>query len=159
MFVRKTLGMEIDWRDVLPREPVYVGDRWEADAEAVARRIAPYLDSGSKSYMTIRFEGIDEEKGKRIARLYVDWRIEGMRDKQLYTKAVLAGDARFDLDMQRFVRIDIAGSFTINGAIITDGRVEAIQSEGKVSLKSSLREEAREPVAAAAPEEPSKRAE
>jgi len=146
VFVRKTVGMEIDWRDVLPRDPVAVGDAWEADAEAITRRMAPYLDSGTRTRMLIRLEGIDVIDGRRIARLYIDWTIRGMRDKHLFTKAVLAGDARFDMDMQRFVMVDIAGSFVVRGAIIGNGAPEIIQSEGKVSLRSALREE---PVAAA----------
>jgi len=153
-FVRKTVGMEIDWRDILPRESVAVGDIWDADCESVARRMAPYLDSGSRSRMKVRFEGVDVVEGRRIARLYVDWEINGMRDKQLYTKAVLAGDLRFDLEMQRFVLIDVAGSFSVTGAIIGEGKIKIIQAKGKVSLKSTLREEL---IAAAAPvEEPNR---
>ena len=63
-FVRKTVGLEIDWRDILPREPVKVGDIWDADSEAVTRRMAPYLDSGSRSTMKVRFEGRRRGRGQ-----------------------------------------------------------------------------------------------
>jgi hypothetical protein len=76
-----------------------------------------------------------------------------MRDRELFTKAVMAGDAYFDLDLGRFVLIDIAGSFVVRGAIMGAGNPQIILSEGKVAYKSTLREE---PVAAAAPKEPSR---
>ena len=48
--VRKSVGLEMDWRDILPRDPVQVGDVWEADAETIARRLAVYLESGSRTF-------------------------------------------------------------------------------------------------------------
>ena len=139
-FVRKTVGIEIDWRDVLPRERVQVGDAWEADAEAFARRLAPYLDSGSRARMIVRFESIEIRDGARCAKFYVDLTIDGMRDRQLFTKAQLAGDAIFDMSLKRFVMIDLAGSFIVRGAILGKGLPKIIQAEGKASYKSALRE-------------------
>ena len=139
-FVRKTIGIEIDWRDVLPREPVAVGDAWEADAEAFARRLAPYLDSGSHVRMIIRFESIVVRDGARCANFYVDLTIDGMRDRQLFTKAQMAGDALFDMDLKRFILIDLTGSFVVRGAILGEGAPRIIQSEGKSAFKSTLRE-------------------
>ena len=139
-FVRKTIGIEIDWRDVLPREPVAVGDAWEADAEAFARRLAPYLDSGSRARMIIRFESIVVRDGARCANFYIDLRIDGMRDLRLFTKAQMAGDALFDMDLKRFILIDLSGSFVVRGAIVGEGAPRIIQSEGKASYKSTLRE-------------------
>jgi len=139
-FVRKTVGIEIDWRDVLPRERVQVGDVWEADAEAFARRLAPYLDSGTRVRMIVRFESIEIRDGARCAKFYVDMTIDGMRDRQLFTKAQLAGDAIFDMNLKRFVMIDLAGSFIVRGAILGKGLAKIIQAEGKASYKSTLRE-------------------
>ena len=71
-----------------------------------------------------------------------------MRNRQLFTKIRMAGDVFFDLEMQRFTFIDIAGQFGVQGAIIVTGRApEIIKAEGKVSYKSTLSEV---PVAAAA---------
>jgi len=146
--VRKSVGLEMDWRDILPRDPVAEGDRWEADAEMIARRLAVYLESGSRSQMVVTFEGIDTAGGRERAKFYVDWRIEGMRDRQLFTKIVMAGDVFFDLEMQRFTLIDLAGQFGVQGAIIQSGRdAEIIEAEGKVSYKSTL---TKVPVAASA---------
>lgn len=138
--VRKSIGVELDWRDILPREPVKVGDKWEADAERLARRIAVYLDSGTRSHMKVTFEGIDDRDGRRCAKLYVDWKIDGMRDRQLFTKARLAGDVLFDLDLQRFVSVDLSGQFAIQGAITGKGTPEIVKGEGTVSYKSTLRQ-------------------
>ncbi|MHC4938832.1 MAG: hypothetical protein ACYTHK_07685 [Planctomycetota bacterium] len=146
--VRKSVGLEMDWRDILPRDPVHVGDTWEADAEVLARRMAVYLESGSRSRMIVTFEGIDRSGGRERAKFYVDWQIDGMRDRQLFTKIRMAGDVYFDLEMQRFTYIDLAGQFGVGGAIVAPRKApEIIKAEGTVSYKSSLREVA---VAAAA---------
>jgi len=157
--VRKSVGLEMDWRDILPREPVRVGDVWEADAETIARRLAVYLESGSRTKMVVTFEGIDRAEGRDRAKFYVDWKIDGMRDRQLFTKIRMAGDVYFDLEMQRFTLIDLAGQFGVQGAIVNDGKAaEIIKAEGKVSYKSTLVEvsaeesvPAKPPVEAAAP--------
>lgn len=147
--VRKSVGLEMDWRDILPREPVRVGDVWEAEAETIARRLAVYLESGSRTKMIVTFEGIDVAEGRERAKFYVDWQIDGMRDRQLFTKIRMAGDVYFDLGMQRFTLIDLAGQFGVQGAIVSDGKaVEIIKAEGKVSYKSTLVEM---PVEASAP--------
>ncbi|MHC4450240.1 MAG: hypothetical protein ACYS0E_08905 [Planctomycetota bacterium] len=145
--VRKSVGLEMDWRDILPRDPVHIGDKWEADAEMIARRLAVYLESGSRSNMFVTFEGIDRSEGRERAKFYVDWKIDGMRNRQLFTKIRMAGDVFFDLEMQRFTFIDMAGQFAVQGAIVVAGRApEIIKAEGKVSYKSTLREV---PIAAA----------
>jgi hypothetical protein len=138
--VRKSVGVELDWRDILPREAVKVGDKWEADAERLARRIAVYLDSGTRSEMKVTFEGIDERGGRRCAKFYVDWKLDGMRNRQLFTQARLAGDVLFDLDLKRFVSVDLSGEFGIQGAIMGNGSHEIVKGEGSVVYKSTLRE-------------------
>lgn len=146
--VRKSVGLEMDWRDILPRDPVHIGDVWEADAEMIARRLAVYLESGSRSQMIVTFEGIDRSEGRERAKFYVDWKIDGMRNRQLFTKIRMAGDVFFDLELQRFTFIDISGQFGVQGAIVVTGRApEIIKAEGKVSYKSTLSEV---PIAAAA---------
>ena len=114
----------------------------------LARRLAVYLESGSRSRMIVTFEGIDKSEGRERAKFYIDWKIDGMRNRQLFTKIRMAGDVFFDLGMKRFTMVDLAGQFGVQGAIVTKGQApEIIQAEGKVSYKSTLVEV---PVAAAA---------
>jgi len=138
--VRKSIGVEMDWRDILPRDPVQVGDKWEADAERLAHRIAVYLDSGTRSIMKVTFESLDVRDGRRCAKLYVDWKIEGMRNRKLFTKVRFAGDVLFDLDMKRFVSVDLSGQFSVQGATISPGSTEIVKAEGSVVYKSTLRQ-------------------
>jgi len=138
--VRKSIGLEMDWRDILPRDPVQVGDKWEADAQRIAHRIAVYLDSGTRSSMKVTFESLDVRDGHRYAKLYIDWKIEGMRNRKLFTKVRFAGDVIFDLDMKRFVSVDLSGQFGVQGATIGGGNTEIVKAEGSVVYKSTLRQ-------------------
>ena len=137
--VRRTIGMEIDWRDIFPEDPVRPGDSWDSDAGALARALGAYLNCGTRSQMRVRFEEISERAGARQAKLYVDWSVEGMRDKHLFTKVTLAGDVYFDLALQRVVAVDLTGSMIVRGAIIGNGAPKIIKGEGQVLVKSSLK--------------------
>jgi hypothetical protein len=137
--VRRTIGMEMDWRDIFPEDPVRPGDSWESDAAALSRSVAAYLNCGTRAKMRIRFEEIADRGGAKQAKLYVDWTLEGMRDKNLYTKVSLAGDVYFDLTLQRVVAVDLTGSMIVRGAVITTGAPRIVKGEGQVLLKSSLR--------------------
>lgn len=137
--VRRTAGMEIDWRDIFPEDPVRPGDTWEAEAGALSRALAAYLNCGTRSSMRVRFEEIVAKGDAKQAKLYVDWTVEGMRDKNLFTKVTLAGDVFFDLALQRVVVVDLTGSMIVRGAIIGNGAPRIVKGEGQVLLKSSLR--------------------
>ncbi|MHC4550845.1 MAG: hypothetical protein ACYTEZ_18980 [Planctomycetota bacterium] len=148
--VRQTAGIEIDWRDIFPEDPVGPGDVWDADATALSRRLAAYLQSGSRSRMQVRFEQVVEQEGTRLAKLYVDWTLEGMRDRQLFTKVTLAGDVFFDLDLRRVVLVDLTGNLIVRGAIIGQGHPRIVKGEGQVYVKTSVKSA---PVAASAGDE------
>ncbi|MFI5403387.1 MAG: hypothetical protein ACHQ1G_10650 [Planctomycetota bacterium] len=137
--VRRTIGMEMDWRDIFPEDPVRPGDSWDSDAAALSRSVAAYLNCGTRAKMRVRFEEIVDRGGTKQAKLYVDWTLEGMRDKNLYTKVSLAGDVYFDLTLQRVVAVDLTGSMIVRGAVITTGAPRIVKGEGQVLLKSSLR--------------------
>ncbi|MGQ0612416.1 MAG: hypothetical protein ACT4PV_01510 [Planctomycetaceae bacterium] len=149
-FLARTAGIEIDWRDIFPEAAVAPGDRWTADATALARRLDAYFGSGAHSHMRVRYERDVEYQGFRCAKLYVDWDLEGMRDRSLSTKMILAGDVYFDLDNERFVEIDLAGTQVIRGAILAPAPARIVKGEGPVSLRISVRPSA---VDAAAPAE------
>lgn len=136
--VRRTAGMEIDWRDIFPEDPVLPGDTWEADAGALLRALVAYLNCGTRPTMRVRFEEIAGKGAAKIAKLYVDWTLEGMRDKNLYTKVTLAGDVHFDLALQRVVAVDLTGTMIVRGAIIGNGAPRIVKGEGQVLVKSSL---------------------
>lgn len=148
--VRRTVGMEIDWRDVFPEDPVRPGDVWEGDAGALSRSIGAYLNCGTRPKMRIRFEEIVDRDGSKQAKLYVDWTLEGMRDKNLFTKVTLAGDVYFDLALQRVVTVDLTGSMVVRGAIIGNGAPKIVKGEGQVLVKTSVKQA---DVEAAAPED------
>lgn len=148
--VRRTAGLEIDWRDVFSDQPVGPGDAWNGDAVALARRLAAYLNCGSRTTMRIRYEETVEREGVPHAKLYVDWTLEGMRDRNLFTKVVLAGDLFYDLQLQRVVEVDLTGTMVVRGAIIGQGPPRIVKGEGPVVLKSTLKPV---PVEAAAPGE------
>ena len=136
--MRRTIGLEIDWRDILPDDPVAPGDTWKADTTALARRIAAHLDAGTRSRMDVRYEGDVEYEGFTCAKLWVDWRLEGMRDRNLYTKVMLAGDVFFDFKNGRFLGVDLTGRLLVRGAIIGDGAPMIIKGEGPVALKIEI---------------------
>ena len=133
--VRNTAGIEIDWRDIFPDEAVAPGDAWTADCVALSRRMAAYLDSGKKGKMTVRFEEIVDGQAK----LYVDWTLEGMRNRNLFTKVTLAGDVFFDFKLNRVVNVDLTGNIVVRGAIIGAGHPRIVKGEGKVSLKTTVK--------------------
>lgn len=137
--VRRTAGMEIDWRDILREDPVRPGDTWDGDAGALSRALAAYLNCGTRTAMRVRFEEIVERGGAKLAKLYVDWTVEGMRDKNLFTKVALAGDVYFDLELRRVVGVDLTGTMILRGAIIGTGAPRIIKGEGQVLVKSSVR--------------------
>ena len=137
---RRTIGIEMDWRDILSDDPVAPGDSWKADSAALARRLAVHLDCGTRTKMDVRYEADVEYEGAMCAKFYIDWNLEGMRDRNLFTKVVLAGDVYFDLEMNRFVEIDLTGRLLVRGAIITKkGAPRIIKGAGPVSVKSTLR--------------------
>ncbi len=138
-FLARTAGLEIDWRDIFPEGAIAPGDRWTADATALARRVDAYFGSGTNSRMRVRYERDVEYQGFRCAKLYVDWDLEGMRDRSLSTKMILAGDVYFDLDHERFVEIDLAGTQVIRGAILAPAPPRILKGEGPVSLRISVR--------------------
>ena len=137
--VRRTIGIEIDWRDALPDEGVVPGDEWTPDVGALTRRFAAYLNCGTRGRMRVRYEGDETINGHRIAKLYVDWVIQGMRDRHLFTKVVVAGDVLFDRDIQRVIDVDLSGSIIVRGAIISDTGSKIYKGEGPVALRMQLR--------------------
>jgi len=149
--LRRTAGIEIDWRDIMPDEPVAPGDKWEGDGAALARRMAAYLECGTRSKMQVRFEEIVERDGGRAAKLYIDWTLQGMRDRHLFTKVSLAGDVFFDLDLHRVVEVDLTGNIIVRGALIGTGAPKIVKGDGPVFFKSTLKPAP--PVQAAAPAE------
>ncbi len=139
-FVRRTAGIEIDWRDIFPDEPVAPGDAaWEADSGAIARRLAAYLDCGTHSKMRVRYEEDTVRDGAKVAKLYIDWTLEGMRDKHLFTKVDLAGEVYYDFALERVVSVDLAGTMIVRGAIVGDGAPRIVKGEGPVLYKSTLK--------------------
>ncbi|MHC4134562.1 MAG: hypothetical protein ACYTDU_04820 [Planctomycetota bacterium] len=133
--VRNTAGIEIDWRDIFPDDAVAPGDTWTADAVALSRRLAAYLDSGKRGKMQVRFEEVVDGQAK----FYVDWTLEGMRNRNLFTKVTLAGDVFFDLKLKRVVNVDLTGNIVVRGAIIGEGQPRIVKGEGKVSLKTTVK--------------------
>lgn len=133
--VRNTAGIEIDWRDIFPDDFVAPGDTWKADCVALSRRLAAYLNSGKRGKMQVRFEEVVDGKAK----LWIDWTLEGMRDRHLFTKVTLAGDVHFDLELQRVVRVDLTGNIIVRGAIIGAGHPRIVKGEGQVSLKTEIK--------------------
>ncbi|MDH3593039.1 MAG: hypothetical protein OER88_14225, partial [Planctomycetota bacterium] len=124
---------------VFPADPVRVGDSWKADADALAHRLAAYLDSGSKSLMRARFEEIVTQDGRKLAKLYVDWTIEGMRDRRLFTKVTLAGDVYLDMQLGRVTNVDLEGTIIVRGAVIGDGAPKIVKGDGPVSVRMTLK--------------------
>ena len=137
--VRRTVGMELDWRDIFSEDPVKPGDEWEGDAGALAKRLGAYLNCGSRTKMRVRFEEVVEREGARLAKLYVDWRLEGMRDRNLFTKTMLAGDVYFDLVLARVVAVDLVGNIIVRGAVIQGGVPRIIRGTGQVVVKSTVK--------------------
>jgi hypothetical protein len=136
--VRRTLGMEFDWRDILPDQPVRPGDAWKAEAGPLSQKLAAYLKTGQRYGMRVRYEENTVFQGARCARLYVDWNVEGMRDRNLFAKVTLAGDIHLDLEDQRFLSIDLAGSVVVRGAVIGDGPARIVNGQGAVHLKTTI---------------------
>jgi hypothetical protein len=152
--VKRTAGLELDWRDIFSNEPVAAGDAWDADSAALARRIAPYLNIGNRSKMRVRLEEFAREEGRELAKLYVDWEVEGMRDRHLFTKLTLSGDVYFDLDLGRVTHVDLVGKLIVRGAVILrGGGTRIVKGVGPVTLQSTVRET--EVVASAVPEDES----
>ena len=148
--VRRVAGMELDWRDIFPEAPVAPGDSWSADVSSLARRLAAYLRCGTRSRMKVRYEEDVIREGSRQAKLYVDWIVEGMRDRHLYTKVTLAGDVYYDFAERRIVHVDVGGSMIVRGAFVGKGHPRIVKGEGPVSIQTTV---ARVPVQAAADEE------
>ena len=136
--LRRVIGIEMDWRDVLPDEPVGPGDQWDGDATALARRLAAYLNCGTRGRMRVRYEENVQRDNREVARLYIDWTVEGMRDRKLYTKVNLAGDVEFDLDLQRFVTVDLTGTIIVRGAVLVQGSPRIVNGDGTVLVQSGL---------------------
>ena len=76
---------------------------------------------------------------RKLAKLYIDWTIEGMRDRRFYTKVSLAGDVFLDLRLGRVVEADLEGSLIVRGAVIGDGAHKIIKGEGPVRVKMTLK--------------------
>jgi hypothetical protein len=136
--VRRIVGMEMDWRDIFPEGKITVGDKWKTDATALGQRLAAYLTTGQRSKMRIKYEEVVERDGAKLAKFYVDWTLEGMRDRKLYTKVVLAGDVFFDLKLKRVVRVDLGGTVMVRGAVVGDGPPQIIKGEGPVTVKTTV---------------------
>jgi len=137
--LRRTIGVELDWRDIFPDDPVGPGDTWDGDANALARRVSGYLSSGHRSKMKVRYEENVVRDGAKQAKLYVDWTLEGMRDRNLFTKVVLAGDVFYDFARHRVVEVDLAGSIAIRGAIVNNGAPQIVKGEGPVTLSMLIK--------------------
>jgi len=149
-FTRQTAGVDLDWRDILPDHVIHPGDNWDADATTLARRFAPYMDCGRQTTMKVRYVEDVELDGRKLAKLYVYWTLEGMRDRQLFVKVTLAGDVHYDYALQRVVKLELGGSLEIQGAILRGRVPEIIKGEGPVMLEFELKPA---PVEAAAPAE------
>ena len=80
-----------------------------------------------------------ENVSRKVAKLYVDWSIQGMRDRHLFTKVDLAGDVYFDLEMRRVTEVDLIGRMVVRGAIVDEGPPRIVKGEGAVTLKSQIR--------------------
>ena len=137
--VRQTAGIEIDWRDIFNDDPVAPGDTWDADATALSRRLSAYLNCGSRAKMRVRFEEIVVREGTKHAKLYVDWILEGMRDRNLYTKVTLAGDVFLDMERRRVDFVDLTGSMIVRGAVIANGKPRIVKGEGQVVVKTTIK--------------------
>lgn len=137
--LRRTAGIEIDWRDILPDDPVAPGDVWEADAAALVKRLDAYLSTNQRGKMRVHFEAVVRHQDAECAKLYVEWDLEGMRDRNLSTRVVLAGNAYFDLAAQRFVEIDLAGTQVVRGAILATDPPRILKGEGPISLRIAVR--------------------
>ena len=136
--VRRIVGMEMDWRDIFPEGPIRVGDSWEGDGTALGQRLAVYLTTGQRSKMRVRYEEDIDRDGVKQAKFYVDWTLEGMRDRKLYTKVVLAGDVYYDFKMQRIVKVDMGGTVIVRGAVVGEGHPRIIKGQGPVTLKTII---------------------
>ena len=137
--VRRVAGMELDWRDIFPEAPVAPGDSWSADVSSLARRLAAYLRCGTRSRMKVRYEEDVIREGSRQAKLYVDWTVEGMRDRHLYTKVTLAGDVFLDMQRRRVDFVDLTGSMIVRGAVIANGKPRIVKGEGQVVVKTTIK--------------------
>jgi hypothetical protein len=137
--LRRTAGMEIDWRDILPDDPVGPGDAWDADATALAKRLDAYLATNQRGKMRVHFESIVRHQDVDCAKLYVEWELAGMRDRNLSTRVVLAGNAYFDLVAERFVEIDLAGTQVVRGAILANDPPRIVKGEGPVAIRVTIR--------------------
>ncbi|MGH7163571.1 MAG: hypothetical protein ACREID_08805, partial [Planctomycetota bacterium] len=139
--VQRTVGMELDWRDILPEGPVGPGDVWTAESGTLARRVGAHLNAGStRTALKVRYEDNVKYEGAACVRLYVDWTLEGMRDRSLFTKVTLAGDVFFDAHAQRFLAVDLAGNMAVRGAITRKGAAPLIvNGEGQVSIQTTLK--------------------
>ncbi len=133
--VRRTIAMELAWRDAMPDYAVKPGDSWKAEAGDLSQKMAAYLETGHRYTMRIRYEEDVEFEGVECARLYVDWNIEGMRDRHLYAKVSLAGDIYLDIKNQRLLSVDLAGSLSVRGAILGSEKDRFINGQGPVQLK------------------------
>lgn len=137
--VRRVVGMEIDWRDIFPEDAVGPGDVWDAEVTALGRRMAAYLRCGTRAKMRVRYEANVEVEGSPQAKLYIDWTLEGMRDRRLFTKVTLAGDVFFDFKLKRVVKVDLAGTMVVRGAIVGDkGPPSIIKGEGPVTILTTV---------------------
>lgn len=136
--VRRVAGMEIDWRDILPEQPIAPGDEWTPDVQRLARRLAAYLRCGTRSKMKVRYEEIVIRGGSRQAKFYVDWTVEGMRDRHLYTKVSLAGDVFYDFAETRIVHVDVGGTMIVRGAYVGKGHPRIVKGEGPVSIQTTI---------------------
>ena len=136
--ISRTAGMELDWRDVFPEEPVGIGDTWSADARRLARRLAVYLKCGTRSTMKVKYEEDVVRDGSRQAKLYVDWTVEGMRDRRLFTKVTVAGDVYYDFAQRRVVHVDVGGSMIVRGAYVGKGKPRIVKGEGPVSIQTTV---------------------
>jgi len=145
--VRRIVGMEMDWRDIFPDHPVGVGDSWDGDSVALARRLAAYLSCGTRTRMKVRWEELLDKDGTKLAKLYIDWSVEGMRDRHLYTKVNLAGDVYYDFGLKRVTRVDIVGNMIVRGAILGRGAPQIVKGQGHVTVKTEVK---RAPIEAAA---------
>lgn len=137
--LRRVAGMELDWRDIFPEKPVGPGDSWSADVSSLARRLAAYLRCGTRSEMKVRYEEDVMREGSRQAKLYVDWTIEGMRDRHLYTKVTLAGEVYYDFAERRIVHVDVGGSMIVRGAFVGKGHPRIVKGEGPVNIQTTIK--------------------
>ncbi len=149
--VRRTIAIELAWRDAMPDYAVKPGDSWKAEAGDLSQKLAAYLETGHRYEMRVRYEEDLEFEGVECARLYVDWNIEGMRDRHLYAKVSLAGDIYLDIKNQRLLSVDLAGSLSVRGAVL-GGKNEKdrfINGQGPVQLKMTCTPAPLQPAAGA----------